>query len=170
MSRAKLRARLCEALGVKRILCLTHGKLRGDDTDGHVDTLARFCSPDTIAYVKCSDKTDRQHYQEFRLMEKELEAFTTVEAAPYRLLALPFPDPIFNSDGRRLPATYANFLIINGAVLMPTYGQAVKDDIALHTLQTAFPDRDIIGIDCRALIEQNGSLHCVTMHHPQPCL
>jgi agmatine/peptidylarginine deiminase len=149
--------------GTKRILWLNNGYLAGDDTDGHIDTLARFCDLRTIAYVQCTDKTD-DHFQELLLMERELQKFKTPDGKPYRLIPLPMAKAIYE-DGERLPATYANFLIINEAVLAPIYGSPL-DELACQQLQQAFPDREIIGIDCRPLIRQRGSLHCLTMQLP----
>lgn len=154
---------LKKTLGAKRILWLNHGYLAGDDTDSHIDTLARLCDYDTIAYVRCEDPTD-EHYNELRAMEKELREFETENGERYRLLALPMADKI-EIDGERLPATYANFLIMNNAILMPTYGSA-KDQEAMAVLQEAFPDREIVGCDCVPLIRQHGSLHCITMQYP----
>lgn len=154
---------LKKALGAKRILWLNHGYLAGDDTDSHIDTLARLCDYDTIAYVRCDDPSD-EHYNELQAMEKELQELTTTEGYPYKLLALPMADKI-EMDGERLPATYANFLIMNDAVLVPTYGSA-KDEEAIAVLQEAFPDREIVGCDCVPLIRQHGSLHCITMQYP----
>ena len=152
-------------LGVSRILWLDHGFLEGDDTDSHIDTLARFCPNDTIVYVQCNDPKDR-HYKALKDMELQLQSFRTQDNKPFRLLPLPMADEII-FDNERLPATYANFLIINGAVLYPTYNQPINDSRTAEILATAFPDRQIIGIDCRALIKQHGSLHCVTMQYPQ---
>lgn len=149
---------------LRQVLWLDHGYLAGDDTDSHVDTLARMCPNDTIVYVQCRDKED-EHYGELLKMEEQLKSFRTVDNRPYRLLALPMADAVME-DGERLPATYANFLIINDAVLYPTYNQPDKDKTAAVILGMAFPDREIIGIDCRALIKQHGSLHCVTMQYP----
>ena len=149
---------------LQQVLWLDHGYLAGDDTDSHIDTLARFCSTDTIAYVKCEDKED-EHYGELHAMEEQLKTFRTLAGAPYRLLALPMADKI-EEDGERLPATYANFLILNDAILYPTYNQPQNDKKAGEVLQQAFPGRQIVGIDCRALIKQHGSLHCVTMQYP----
>ena len=99
-------------------------------------------------------------------MENELKSFTILDTnQPYNLIALPMADAVYYEE-ERIPATYANFLIINGAVLAPTYNSP-KDAIALAQLQKAFPDREIIGIDCNALIKQHGSLHCVTMQYPK---
>lgn len=149
---------------LERVLWLDYGYLAGDDTDSHIDTLARFCSPDTIVYVQCCDKED-EHYEALRQMEEQLKSFRTLSGEPYRLLPLPMADKI-EVDGERLPATYANFLIMNEVVLYPTYCQPENDLRAREVLQQAFPRYEIIGIDCRALIKQHGSLHCVTMHYP----
>ncbi|MDR0940015.1 MAG: agmatine deiminase family protein [Mediterranea sp.] len=150
---------------LERVLWLDYGYLAGDDTDSHVDTLARFCSTDAIAYVKCDDTAD-EHYEELHAMEEQLLTFRTRAGDPYRLFPLPLPDPIVTDDGQRLPATYANFLILNEAVLYPTYGQPACDARAADTLRQAFPNYEIVGIDCQALIKQHGSLHCVTMQYP----
>ena len=163
LNREQLEIHLKDIFGLDRVLWLENGYLSGDDTDSHIDTLARFCDPETIAYVQCTDETD-EHFTELQMMEEELKVFRTVDGKPYRLLPLPMADRIVE-EGKRLPATYANFLIINGAVLVPFY-RSEKDEIARKTLQIAFPDREIIGIDCRPLIKQHGSLHCVTMQYP----
>ena len=155
---------LATQLGTKRILWLNHGHLAGDDTDGHIDTLARFCSHDTIAFTHSDDTTDI-HYESLTAMAEELAAFKTNDGKPYRLLPLPIPAAIHNTQGERLPANYANFLIINEAVLVPTYNDP-NDSIALQTLAIGFPGREIIGIDCLSLLQQFGSLHCATMQFP----
>lgn len=162
LSKEAVETRLKDYFGLHRVLWLNHGYLAGDDTDSHIDTLARFCNVNTIAYVKCEDETD-EHYVELKKMEEELMQFRTVSGAPYRLIPLPMADAVYEA-GERLPATYANFLIINSAVLVPTY-QSPKDEIALKKLELAFPDRKIIGINCLPLIKQHGSLHCVTMQY-----
>lgn len=164
LSKAEIEAHLKTCFGANRVLWLNHGYLAGDDTDSHIDTLARFCSPDTIAYVKCSDPAD-EHFDALEKMEAELKSFRTVEGKPYRLVPLPWPDACFDEEGQRLPATYANFLIINDAVLVPTYASP-QDAAALRIFEALFPDRQIIGIDCRLLILQHGSLHCITMQYP----
>ncbi|MDR0331934.1 MAG: agmatine deiminase family protein [Dysgonamonadaceae bacterium] len=164
MSEDEIEAHLKKVFGANRVLWLNHGYLAGDDTDNHIDTLARFCDENTIAYVKCDDEND-EHFDELQKMEAQLRFFSNFEGNPYRLIALPMADAVF-FEGYRLPATYANFLIINGAVLVPIY-QSPKDEIAKAQLQKAFPDREIIGIDCRSLIKQHGSLHCVTMQYPE---
>jgi len=165
LSQAAIEARLLKDFGARRVLWIDHGSLTGDDTDGHIDTLVRICPDDTILYVGCDDPDDEQ-YEELRLMEAQLHTFRTLEGQPYRLLKLPMPRPIYD-DGDRLPATYANFLVVNGAVLCPTYAQPDLDAEALSLIAQAFPGRDIVGIDCRSVIRQHGSLHCCTMQFPQ---
>lgn len=158
-----------------RVMWLDHSWLAGDDTDGHIDTVARLCPEHTIVYVQVTDKDD-EHYADLHKMEQELKALRTANGQPYRLIPVPmpqaiyekdFPNPVAGEEEQRLPATYANFLIINGAVLMPTYNQPELDALAKEQLQKAFPDREIVGIDCRVLIRQHGSLHCVTMQYPR---
>jgi agmatine deiminase len=168
LSRQEIEEALSQWLGGERILWLEHGYLAGDDTDSHVDTLARLAPDGTILYVRCDDPED-EHFGELSAMEEELRALCQADGSPYRLLALPWPTPCYDQDGERLPATYANFLIINGAVLVPTHDDP-RDGEALATIGAAFPGREIIGIDCRALLLQHGSLHCVTMQLPQGAL
>lgn len=159
---------LKDSFGVRRILWLRHGDLLGDDTDGHIDTIARFCDADTIAYQACEDRSDA-HFEDLAALAAELAALTRPDGQPYRLVPLPLPRAIHDDeDGRRLPAGYANFLILNGAVLVPIYGDKTHDAIALERLRPCFPGREVIGIDCSALIRQYGSLHCVTMQIPRP--
>lgn len=167
MTQQEIEEALKEMLGIARVLWLNHGYLAGDDTDSHVDTLARFCDSHTIAYVKCDDVAD-EHFESLSAMEQELRDFVTAAGEPYRLVPLPMADAVY-SDGDRLPATYANFLILNNAVLIPFYGTG-KDETARHQLQQAFPDREVIGVDCSSLIRQHGSLHCVTMQLPKGVL
>lgn len=164
LDRSQVEQYLKEVFGLERVLWLESGYLAGDDTDSHVDTLARFCREDTIAYVKCTDRED-EHFDELSQMEDELKAFTQANGEPYRLIALPMADVVM-WEGERLPATYANFLIINGAVLLPFYNSP-KDELAKAALQEAFPDREIVGVNCLSLIKQHGSLHCVTMQYPE---
>ena len=159
LSRQQMEERLKEWLGAERIVWLQHGTLMGDDTDGHIDTMVRICPDDTILYIGGDDE-----HPDLALMEQELQTLRTLDGRPYRLLRLPLPRPIYDDD-YRLPATYANYLVINGAVLVPTYGQPDLDAEALHIVGQAYPDREIIGIDCRAVIRQHGSLHCCTMQY-----
>jgi agmatine/peptidylarginine deiminase len=153
-----------DLLGIERVLWLDHGELEGDDTDGHVDMLARFCDPGTIAYSQCLDSADK-NYAELSAMETRLREFRNRDGQPYRLVALPLPRPVFDASGQRLPASYANFLVINGAVLVPVYGDPA-DDIACAHLASCFPGRDIVPVNCLTLIHQYGSLHCATMQLP----
>jgi agmatine/peptidylarginine deiminase len=155
---------LIKTLGLKQVLWLNHGYLSGDDTDNHIDTLARLCDKTTIAYVQCTDEND-EHYHELKKMEEELALFRTLDGEPYKLIALPMAEAVYDED-YRLPATYANFLIMDDVILMPTYCTN-KDSVAKEQLQKAFPNKEIIAIDCRTLIKQNGSLHCITMQYPK---
>ena len=164
LTQTEIETYLRNTFHVRQVLWLEHGYLAGDDTDSHVDTLARLCPNDTVAYVQCTDVAD-EHYEALRLMEEQLKMFRTLRGEPYRLLPLPMPDAVLE-DGERLPATYANFLILNEAVLYPTYNQPDNDRRAAEVLRQAFPGYEIVGIDCRALICQHGSLHCVTMQYP----
>ena len=159
LTKEEIEERLKEWLGAERIVWLQHGSLIGDDTDGHIDTLVRICPNDTLLYTG----GDKDH-PDLAEMEKELQDLQTLDGKPYRLLKLPLPRPIYD-DGDRLPATYANYLIINGAVLVPTYNQPDLDQEAMDVIQQAFPDREIVGIDCCAVIKQHGSLHCCTMQY-----
>ncbi|WP_087109325.1 agmatine deiminase family protein [Halomonas citrativorans] len=169
LTRQDVEALLGDDFGVDRVLWLTNGHLEGDDTDSHVDTLARFCNPSTIAYVRCDDPQD-PHYTALQTMEQELKAFRQRNGEPYQLVPLPWPQACFDpEDGHRLPATYANFLIINEAVLVPTYGDPA-DALALSALAEAFPDHALIPIECSSVIRQHGSLHCLTMQLPKGTL
>jgi agmatine/peptidylarginine deiminase len=165
MTQADVERTLRETLGFDRILWLAHGHIEGDDTDGHIDTLARFCDAHSIAHSACIDREDI-HWKPLQALAEELTALRTREGTPYRLIPLPLPRPIRDAAGRRLPANYANFLIINNAVLVPTY-QDPADAVALERLAAVFPDRQVQGIDCRALVHQYGSLHCMTMQLPK---
>jgi len=160
----EVEAILKEILGVQKTLWLDHGYLAGDDTDSHIDTLARFVSKNTIVYVKCKDEED-EHFEALSKMETELMAMRDLNGEKFKLIALPMTEATYY-DGERLPATYANFLIINGAVLVPTYNDP-HDTEALEILQKVFIDREIIPINCSVLIRQHGSLHCVSMQFPQ---
>jgi len=167
LTEKEIEMQLIELFGLQQILWLSSGFLAGDDTDSHIDTLARFCDAQTIAYVKCDDIKD-EHYIALTRMEQELATFRTLNNEPYKLIPLPMAEPVFDGEDR-LPATYANFLIINKAVLVPFYNSP-KDKITKIQLQKAFPEREIIGIDCVSLIKQHGSLHCVTMQFPEGVL
>lgn len=165
-SREKIEVELNQRLGSKKVLWLKHGYLAGDDTDSHIDTLARLTPNNTITYVQCSDESD-EHFDELNKMEEELQALRTCDGQRFNLIPLPMPKACFNQEGERLPATYANFLIINGAILFPTYRQEETDKFALGKIKKAFPQYDIIAVDCLPLIQQFGSLHCISMQLPQ---
>lgn len=168
MNRITLEDYLMDTFYLKRVLWLDYGYLEGDDTDSHIDTLARFCNPSTIVYVQCTDPTD-VHYKSLQKMEEQLKSFKQLNGEPYNLFPLPMADAIYE-EGERLPATYANFLIMNEAILYPTYNQKENDKKAKDILQQVFPQHQIIGIDCRPLIKEHGSLHCVTMQFPEGVL
>jgi agmatine/peptidylarginine deiminase len=166
-SREELTTKLAGWLKQDRVLWLDHGYLEGDDTDAHIDTLARFAGPDAIVFQACDDPAD-SHFPELGAMAAEIAALRTPDGKPYRLFPLPWAKPIVD-EGRRLAASYANFLIVNGAVLMPAYGDPA-DVIAAGVLAAAYPGREIVQVPCRSLIWQNGSLHCITMQLPEGIL
>ncbi|MBO9717551.1 MAG: agmatine deiminase family protein [Pseudoxanthomonas sp.] len=163
-SREELDAKLRDWLVQDRVLWLDHGYLEGDDTDAHIDTLARFAPDDAIVFQACDDPSD-SHHAELEAMASQIATLRTADGRPYRLFPLPWAAPIVDG-GRRLAASYANFLIVNGAVLMPAYGDPA-DDRAAAVLAEAFPCREIVQVPCRPLIWQNGSLHCITMQIPE---
>ena len=168
LDRVGVEAALRRHLGAARVLWLDHGHLAGDDTDAHIDTLARLAPEGAIVFQACDDRAD-EHHADLAAMAGELAALRQADGRPYRLFPLPWPRPARAADGHRLPATYANFLIIDGAVLVPTYGDPA-DAGALAVVAQAFPDREVVGLDCRPIIEQHGSLHCLTMQLPQGAL
>jgi len=163
---SQIEQQLRDQLGATNILWLHHGYLEGDDTDAHIDTLARFCDDRTIAYVRCTDPDD-VHYGALKKMESELQEHAAQHAL--RLVPLPMAAAVYDEDGARLPGTYANFLILNNAVLMPAYDNE-RDGNAIAQLQLAFPDKRIVPVPCLPLIAQHGSLHCVTMQLPEGVL
>jgi agmatine/peptidylarginine deiminase len=163
-SREEMSRQLRESLGARRVLWLERGYLQGDDTDAHIDTLARFAPNDAIVFQACDDPAD-PHFAELAAMREELAALRTPEGKPYALHALPWAKPIVD-EGRRLAASYANYLIVNGGVLVPAYGDS-SDDAAARVIAAAHPGREVVQIPCRPLIWQNGSLHCVTMQLPE---
>ena len=176
LTREEIEAELKRRLRAERVVWLDYGNLVGDDTDGHIDTIVRCAPDDTLLYVGCDDENDEQ-FADFQALEQQLKSLQTADGKPYRLLRLPMPKAIFEEtiseeggtrkeERERLPATYANFLILNGAVLAPVYGQPKNDAEALRVIGEAFPDRDIIPIDARTIIRQHGSIHCLTMQIP----
>ena len=159
LNAVEITQKLQDFFGAKHILYLEHGYLSGDDTDSHIDTLARFVSKDTIMYVKCEDRDD-EHYQELQLMEEEL--MHIAQKHNFKLIPLPMSEAVYFEE-ERLPATYVNFLFVNDAILVPTYN-VTTDKTALAVFAKTFPGRDVIPLDCSVLIRQHGSLHCVTMN------
>lgn len=164
MSRSDIETALCDILGARKILWLEHGWLAGDDTDSHVDTLARFAPDRQIVYVHCTDNSD-EHFMELDAMRKEIESLTDADGRHFNTVGLPMPSPVYDEDGNRLPATYANYLVLPDAVIVPTYSQPQTDELALRMLEVVY-DREVIGVDCLALVRQHGSLHCSTMQMP----
>jgi len=165
---ATLESRLKEWFGAQTILWLDDGALAGDDTDAHIDTLVRFAPDNTLVYQSCDDPRD-EHYESLGRMADQLKTFRNADGEAFRLVSLPWSDAQFSASKQRLPASYANFLITNQLLLMPTYGVS-QDGPAYEALATAFPDHRVVAIDCRALIEQFGSLHCITMQLPEGVL
>ena len=166
MTQDEIEARLKQDLCAERVLWIDYGNLTGDDTDGHIDTLVRIAPNYTLLYIGCDDEADEQ-YADLKKMEDQLKTFRTLSGESYKLVKLPMPRAIYDEDGLRLPATYANFLVINGALLVPTYNQPDLDAEAMRLIGEAFPGRDVVGIDCRSIIKQHGSLHCCTMQYPK---
>ena len=158
-------SKLREKLGAQHVLFLDYGALMGDDTDSHIDTLARMAPENVILFTGCRDVDDPQ-FEELLKMRAQLSMFRNAEGNPYNLVELPLPDAIYDENGERLPATYANYLVTEDKIFMPTYDQPVKDELAMQTVRIAFPTHKVIGIDCRTLIKQHGSLHCATMQLP----
>lgn len=163
-NRQYIESHLLETFGAKKLLWLDNGYLAGDDTDSHIDTLARFAPKNTIMYVKCDNESD-EHYKALKQMESNLQQFTNAKGEPYTLVALPMCSPIFD-DEERIPATYANFLFVNNAVLVPIYG-IDEDEEALNVFKNTFSDIEVVPINCSSLIKQHGSLHCATMQFPK---
>lgn len=166
LTKREAEMRLHELLGADHVLFLDYGELSGDDTDSHIDTLARLGPENTILYTGCRD-IDDEHFESLLKMRAQLTMFRNAEGEPFNLIELPFPEAIYDEEGLRLPATYANYLVTEKIIFMPTYNQPLQDNLALNTLKIAFPDHKVIGIDCTTLIKQHGSLHCATMQLPE---
>lgn len=164
-SKAELNTLLHNYLGVNHVLWLDFGALEGDDTDSHIDTLARMAPHDTIIYISDGGEVNGQG-EELRLMASQLRSFRTAAGNPFNLVELPLPDPIYDEEGNRLPATYANYLITPTHLFVPVYGQPMKDDLAVKTLQSIFTGHEAVCVDCRHYLRQHGSLHCATMQLP----
>lgn len=153
-----------DILGCSKVTVLQHGHLEGDDTDGHVDTLVRFTPNTGLVIQACDNRPDDSHFEGLKALCDEC-ACALPEHQQYRL-----PLPLINNeDGDRLPASYANYLICNGAILLPIYGQD-EDREAINVIQKAFPNYIVEPIDCRVLVKQYGSLHCISMQVPKNTL
>lgn len=164
-SREQVEAKLTKRLGGHRVIWLEDGWLEGDDTDGHVDMLARFIDSETIAHVTCDDPLD-PHYQPLARMRESLQKALTMNGEPYKLIELPLPQPIYDEAGQRLPGTYANFAFVNGGILVPAYSDPA-DSIAVARLAAARPDRQVVSVPAHSLIREGGSIHCATMQLPR---
>ena len=160
---------LRKRLGAQHVLFLDYGALLGDDTDSHIDTLARMAPDNIILFTGCRDVDDPQ-FEELLKMRAQLSMFRNAEGNPYNLVELPLPDAIYDEEGLRLPATYANYLVTDKVIFMPTYNQPEKDTLAMQTVRIAFPEHKVVGVDCNVLIKQHGSLHCATMQLPKGAL
>lgn len=156
-------------LGARHILWLDFGALAGDDTDSHIDTLARLCPENTILFTGCRDEND-EHFEELLKMRAQLTLFKNQLGLPYNLIELPLPSPVYDEDGERLPATYANYLVTPRNIFMPVYGDSGNDMLACQTVKIAYPDHKVVPVDCRILLKQHGSLHCATMQLPKGVL
>ena len=159
---AEIERALGDYLGVSRIVWLGGG-IAGDDTDGHVDAVARFVGPRTVLAAFEDDPADENH----RVLEdnhRRLEGAVDAAGRPFTVLKLPMPDPVIGGGGR-LPASYANFYIGNASVLVPTFGQA-KDRTALETIRSCFPSRRVVGMDATAMVHGFGGIHCCTQQQP----
>ncbi len=168
-NKAEMNKILHDRLGAEHVLWLDYGYLEGDDTDSHIDTLCRMAPDNTILFTGCRDMDD-PHFEQLLKMRAQLTMFRTPEGEPYNLVELPLPDPVFDEEGNRLPASYANYLVTPEKIFMPVYSQPGKDTLACHTLRIAFPDHDVVPIECTTLVKQHGSLHCATMQLPDNIL
>ena len=164
-TKGELNEILKERLGADHVLWVDHGALEGDDTDSHIDTLARLAPDNTIVFTGTRNFDDSQ-FETLLAMRAQLSMLRNAEGEAYNLVELPLPDPVYDPEGNRLPATYANYLVMNGIVFMPTYAQADKDTLAMRTIRIAYPEHKVVGVDCRTLLRQHGSLHCATMQVP----
>ncbi len=165
LSKPELNDILERRLGAQHVLWLDHGALEGDDTDSHIDTLARLAPDDTIVFTGTRDFDDPM-FEPLLAMRAQLTLFRTPDGNPYNLVELPLPDPVTDPDGCRLPATYANYLVANGVIFMPTYSQRDKDELAMRSIRIAYPTHKVVGVECLTLLRQHGSLHCATMQIP----
>lgn len=169
LSKQDVEIQLQRRLGASHVLFLDYGALEGDDTDSHIDTLARIAPENIIYFTGCRNMNDSQ-FEELLKMRAQLTMFRNAEGEPFNLVELPLPDAIYDENGDRLPATYANYLVTNNVIFVPTYNQPQNDILAMQSMKIAFPDHAVVGIDCTTLIKQHGSLHCATMQIPENIL
>lgn len=160
---SRVERQLTSGLGSNKVLWL-HDGLVGDDTDGHIDNLARFFKADGILIAEVTDLDDA-NYAALAENTRRLQDFRTPHGEPFASVQLPLPDPITHK-GATLAASYLNFVVLNGAVLVPTYDQPKNDAAALEIIGDCFPTREIVGVDCTDLIKEGGALHCMTQHQP----
>jgi agmatine deiminase len=160
----RIEQKLCSGLGVNAILWLEEG-LVGDDTDGHIDNLARFFKSDGILIAETIDPAN-PNVEPLRENAARLQGFRTTGGQPFAAVQLPLPS-IKKQDGQFLAASYLNYLLLNGAVLVPTYGQAEADREAMEILADCFPEREIVGFDCSDIIHEGGALHCMSQNQPK---
>ncbi len=163
LNRGQIEQTLRDYLGINRILWLGDG-IAGDDTDGHIDDLTRFTSPGAMVTVYEDNRDDENHAVLLENRER-LQTLRTPAGKPFELRHLPMPDPVWDGD-QRLPASYANYLLVNGAVLLPVFSQPEKDAEAARVLGECFPDREIVPIECADLVLGLGTLHCISQQQP----
>jgi agmatine deiminase len=156
--------KLCGGLGADSVLWLKDG-LAGDDTDGHIDNLARFFKRDGILIADTSNR-ENPNFEALQENITRLQDFRTAEGRPFASIQLPVPE-LESADGEPLAASYLNYLVLNGAVLVPTYGQTETDQDALEIIEDCFPDREVVGFDCREIIHEGGALHCMSQNQPK---
>ncbi len=164
LTKEQIEEQLKKRLGATRIVWFNHGSLKGDDTDGHIDTLVRCAPNETLIYAS-HKKADKQNIKEISKLYHEIHKIRNTYGRPFKLVSLPFPEPITDNEGNQLPATYINYLVINKAVIVPIYGQPINDKEACDVLARIYPEREIIPIDARPIIKQHGSVHCLTMQY-----
>jgi agmatine deiminase len=163
MTEAELEACLRDNLGVRQVIWLDEG-LEGDHTDGHIDTITRFADERTIVTATCDDRDDANHAVLAANLER-LRSSRDTDGRAYRIVELPIPRNPAHFEGERLPLTYANFYVVNGAVLVPVYGDD-HDASAIEILRPLFPGREMVPLTARALITGGGAFHCVTQQQP----
>jgi agmatine deiminase len=164
LSKQQVEQYLKDYYGQKHVCWLTGG-IEGDDTDGHIDDLARFISPTQIVFAVEQDPTDA-NYKTLRRVRRQLDALRDQDGRPFEIIEIPMPAAV-EHDGQRLPATYVNFYFVNGALLVPTYRDRRNDRKAMQILQKHLPKRKVIGIDCVELIWGLGAIHCLTQQMPK---